>query len=864
MPRKRGWKVILLVLTASLLGPTGVAAACPGDGGPAPAEIKNHFCGTWNAAESRGLNPGTPLNNAFRFGGGWWRDFDGGAFGRGAIVEGDGVGFAYIVGQPWFTPYTGLGGPNSPLGYPVGRAEFGGHINNGARENKYMTFQGGVMNSWAAGTFATWGAILTKWDQLGDVSGPVGRPLSNEQQTARVDGRYSSFEGGNIIYNPRINVASLVYGGILNKYRDLGFSNHPLGLPTGDRQYNSFKGNEYQVFDGGVINQYGGRAFETHGALHAKWQALGGANGPVGLPTSDEQQTARVDGRYATFEGGNLIYDQATGQTWHVYGGILNKYAQLGYSNHPLGLPTADRRRGPVGNDYQTFQGGVINQYGGDAFETHGAILTRWERSGGPTGPLGLPTSDEHATARSPQGTVGRYARFQRGLINYNPKINQVVVLFGAILEKYASVGYAASYLGLPTGEEFNHDGGKRQNFEGGYIQWKPGWASARTDRQPSGGGTGGGSGSGTGGGRPFPPPNRPGFRLRAIGDSVTAAFGFEPDGRPASVPIILNCKTRLPTNECSSPNVIAYPAQYARKHGVRDWQNRAVSGATPEEWAYGRFRGELTQTFTDNPDVTLMTLGANPLLGEYAFGKDPCPGDSTADAIRTCLKLRLASVHTVRYLAGIYSRLLDASKNHLGVMHYHYTIPAFNSLRRRTTTQIFLEELNFAINEAVARLPGDQRRRIRVIPAGPFREHGCSKGPAAWVLLADSCIHPSAAGHAQFANAVDGIYADSRVPRVSVQTRTTGPLVKVQLRSSEAVTAFLTVATRARASSASPRRSTQRTRQRVRRLRGRRATRLTLRMPRGVKGRRLQVQVTVLDAGGNIAYKTVRLRRRR
>lgn len=111
MRGKRRLLGVLVALAATVLAAPSAATAFPGDGGSAPAEIKNHFCGTWNAAESRGLNPGTPLNNAFRFGSGWWRDFDGGAFGRGAIIEGDGVGFAYVVGQPWFNPYTGLGGP---------------------------------------------------------------------------------------------------------------------------------------------------------------------------------------------------------------------------------------------------------------------------------------------------------------------------------------------------------------------------------------------------------------------------------------------------------------------------------------------------------------------------------------------------------------------------------------------------------------------------------------------------------------------------------------------------------------------------------------------------------------------------------
>lgn len=734
MARGRCWVWLLGMAIVALGAPASALAACPGDSGPAPAEIKNHFCGTWNAAEARDLNPGAPLNNAFRFGNGWWRDFNGGAFGRGAIVEGDGVGFAYIVGQPWFTPYTGVGGPNSPLGYPIGRAEFGGHINNGARENRYMTLQGGVMNSWAAGTFATWGAIRTKWDQLGDVRGPVGRPLSNEMQTARVNGRYSSFEGGNIIYNPRVNATSLVYGGILNKYRDLGFSNHPLGLPTGDRQFNAFRGNEYQSFDGGVINQYGGNAFATHGAILAKWQVLGGPNGPVGLPTSDEQQTARVNGRFASFQGGNLIFNPAMGHTFHVYGGILNKYAQLGYSNHPLGLPTSDRQRNPKkGNEYQTFQGGVINQYRGNAYETHGAILRRWQRGGGPNGPLGLPTSDEQYTSRSPQGTLGRYARFQDGLINYHPVLDRAFVLFGAIGAKYASLGYSASYLGLPTSEEFNvGEGRKRQNFQGGYIRYTPG-AGARTNRELNGG-------------------SRKTYRIRAIGDSYTGGLGLSLG--PASGKLCFD-EVHLPSTRCDDASntwadrtVRSLLSGSLAKRQV-SYANLAVSGAQTSDWLNGDsdrgdvkdFRARFDSVIRAQPDLVLMSLGANDLLAtDGGCLRDAACVDRVINGSGDDQGMR-------RRLTTILRRLTTGTKARIYVLLYP-------PLRDDKVNAV--GRTNGAIKAAI-RSTGS---RVKYIPSTSFAGHDCGDaGKGSWRLGWDRykspglCLHPNRAGSQALAN---------------------------------------------------------------------------------------------------------------
>lgn len=230
------------------------------------------------------------------------------------------------------------------------------------------------------------------------------------------------------------------------------------------------------TLQGGVMNRWSAGTFETHGAILAKWNSWCngsgcGVAGPLGLPTSSEGQTDRVNGRYSRFEGGVINYNPRVNGAFVLYGGILNKFATLGYSNHPLGLPVSDRIHNEVlGNDYQLFDDGAINQYGGNAFETHGAIFARWNVAGAAFGVLGLPTTDEYPTLTSPQGTTGRYERFQRGVINYNPKINAALVLRGNILAKYESLGFAAGYLGLPTSEEYPTSGGTRQNFEGGFI----------------------------------------------------------------------------------------------------------------------------------------------------------------------------------------------------------------------------------------------------------------------------------------------------------------------------------------------------------------------------------------------------------
>src|SRR5258708_6270958 len=49
------------------------------------------------------------------------------------------------------------------------------------------------------------------------------------------------------------------------------------------------------------------QAFEVHGDIRAKYEALGGASGPLGLPLTDETVAPDGRGRYNHFEPGRFI-----------------------------------------------------------------------------------------------------------------------------------------------------------------------------------------------------------------------------------------------------------------------------------------------------------------------------------------------------------------------------------------------------------------------------------------------------------------------------------------------------------------------------------------------------------------------------
>ncbi len=94
------------------------------------------------------------------------------------------------------------------------------------------------------------------------------------------------------------------------------------------------------------------------GAIFAKWESMGGSNGPLGAPTSPE---ASGDGtaRYVTFEHG-AIYWSPTTEAQPLTGAIYEAWASLGYERGALGLPTSGEIQEPEWI-VQNFQHGTLN-----------------------------------------------------------------------------------------------------------------------------------------------------------------------------------------------------------------------------------------------------------------------------------------------------------------------------------------------------------------------------------------------------------------------------------------------------------------------------------------------------------------------
>lgn len=104
------------------------------------------------------------------------------------------------------------------------------------------------------------------------------------------------------------------------------------------------------------------------GQIYDKWMALGGAAGPIGVPTSPEA-SASGEARYATFERGAIYWSPVTGAQ-PLTGSIYDAWGSLGYERGALGLPTS----GEIGEPQwivQNFQHGTLN------FDRENGTVTR-------------------------------------------------------------------------------------------------------------------------------------------------------------------------------------------------------------------------------------------------------------------------------------------------------------------------------------------------------------------------------------------------------------------------------------------------------------------------------------------------------
>lgn len=167
------------------------------------------------------------------------------------------------------------------------------------------------------------------------------------------------------------------------------------------------------------------------------------------------------------------IFTDWFGSTVYTTGGSIgNKYTATGGMTGPLGMPTSNEKVLASGGTYQQFENGRIywkSKMG--AWIVSGGIGTKYTNAGGANNSgLGTPLSDE---AVLPSGAV--YQQFENGRIYWKSKMGTWIVAW-SVGDKYVSENGDAGSLGFPTSDEaVTPNGGSYQQFENGRIYWKSG-----------------------------------------------------------------------------------------------------------------------------------------------------------------------------------------------------------------------------------------------------------------------------------------------------------------------------------------------------------------------------------------------------
>lgn len=148
-----------------------------------------------------------------------------------------------IVGGGMYSSYMGVKNNVESVGLPTSNevCSSTGCVQQFTKGEAYWTP--------TTGGYTVWGGIRTKYLSVNAESGYLGYPTSDEI-IGQNGGAYRKFENGRIYWKSGLN-ASVVYGGIGNKYTSMGAEKSPLGYPTSDEV--KIDDTTHQEFENGRI-----------------------------------------------------------------------------------------------------------------------------------------------------------------------------------------------------------------------------------------------------------------------------------------------------------------------------------------------------------------------------------------------------------------------------------------------------------------------------------------------------------------------------------------------------------------------------------------------------------------------------------
>ncbi|WP_448641004.1 LGFP repeat-containing protein [Geodermatophilus sp. URMC 63] len=347
------------------------------------------------------------------------------------------------------------------LGYPVGE-----EVVTADGVGRFQQFQGGTIY-WAPATGAqvVRGAVLATWAGLGADTGVFGFPTTGELSTADGVGRVQRFQGGSILWSPATG-AQPIRGGMFATWTALGADAGVFGFPVSGELPAGDGVGRVQDFQGGSLYWSGSTGAQpVRGGVLATYRRLGAAGGDLGYPVGPEGLVPGGTSVVQEFQRGTIHWSPAT-EGHAVLDALEGGFAARGGPTGFLGLPIADQRRLPGGEIGQDFQGGVLYRLtSSQTVAVHGGVLAAYVRSGGESGPLLLPVTDEETVSGA------QVQRFQSGSI-YWTAAGGAHPVRGGIGAAWSAAGGLSGALGAPTSDEVGAGPGRSQAFVGGTVYW--------------------------------------------------------------------------------------------------------------------------------------------------------------------------------------------------------------------------------------------------------------------------------------------------------------------------------------------------------------------------------------------------------
>jgi uncharacterized protein with LGFP repeats len=358
--------------------------------------------------------------------------------------------WSQVVRSEFAAAYEAAGGAAGALGLPVAADTASG-------PGRVQAFQrGSVYWTVAGGAHPVWGSVATAWLADGGMTGPLGAPMSGEQQAGA--GVVQRFQNGSIYWSAGTG-AQVVRNDFAAAYAAAGGASGPLGLPVAaDAASGPGRVQKFQRW--ALYWTAADGAHPVWGSIATAWLAGGGMSGPLGAPVATEAPAGA--GVVQRFQNGSIYWSAATGAQV-VRNDFAAAYAAAGGASGPLGLPVgADTASGP--GRVQKFQRWALYWTAVDgAHPVWGSIATAWLAGGGMSGPLGPPTSGEVAAG------PGSAQTFRNGVLHWSAS-SGVHRMTTEVLGAYLAGGASAGPLGDPVSDVYVVVGGQRVDFAHGSI----------------------------------------------------------------------------------------------------------------------------------------------------------------------------------------------------------------------------------------------------------------------------------------------------------------------------------------------------------------------------------------------------------